>query len=551
MQDNLLFFDIEVFSHNCFVVFKDIDKNLKRVFHNNFVGLEKFIEGKTLVGFNCFFYDDHILHGMLDLKTPHQIKSLNDRIIGGERPKIKNYRFDSLDVFQQADVSMPSLKRIEGNMGRKIMESSVDFTIDRVLTDEEYMDVLDYCIYDVDTTIDAYKMRVDSYFNPKKSLLDMLGDDKGKRWNTTTLSANVLLDKPLTKWSNIRVPEEMMELVPPEVVDLWLTKEKGSVTVREFGCEIEFGFGGLHGVNTNVKRVENIKLLDVASMYPNIIINIGALGQATDKYKDLITQRVKVKHTDKVLSNALKLVLNSVYGNLKNQYSMLNNPKAALSVCVYGQIALYDLCQRLSPVAKIININTDGVAFETDNDLYKQVWKDWENDYKMTLEEDNYDLFIQKDVNNYLAVTGDDIKHKGADVNKYSDDQIFKNNNTRILHIALVNKLIHGKDIIETLTENLDKPHLYQYILQAGGTYQGTYDTNDIKHQKVNRVFAAKKGDFCLYKKRMDGGHVFFPNAPSKMYLWNDECDEIENFEDIIDLNHYYQLVIKMLERWV
>lgn len=549
-MDNVVFFDIEVFSHNAFVVFKDVNKKLLRVFHNNFVGLEKFIEGRTLVGFNNYFYDDHILHGMLDLKTPGQIKSLNDRIIGGERPKIKNYRFDSLDVFQQIDVSMPSLKRIEGNMGRMILESSVSFDIDRPLTDQEYQDVLDYCIYDVDTTIDAYKMRINSYFKPKRSLLDMLGDDKGKRWNTTTLSANVLLNKPLTPWSNIRVSEDMMSLVPPEVVDLWLTKEKGSVTVHEFDCDIEFGFGGLHGVHRHIKRAENVKLLDVASMYPNIILNINALGSATETYKNIIDRRIEVKHTDKVLSDALKLVLNSVYGNLKNQYSLLKNFKAALSVCVYGQIALYDLCKKISPFAKIININTDGVAFIPYDDGYLTAWKVWEEEFNLTLEEDEYDLFIQKDVNGYIAKKGDDLKCKGGDVNKYHADQVFKNNNARILHMALVNKLVYGKDVIDTLMENLNQPHLYQYILQAGGTYLGTFDNNDIKHQKVNRVFAAKKGEFCLYKKRHDLGLVKFPDAPTKMFLWNGECSEIEGFEDIVDINHYYQLIIKQLERW-
>lgn len=550
-MEDTIFFDIEVFSHNAFVVFKDINKKLLRVFHNNFTGLEKFIEGKTLVSYNGYFYDDHILHAMLDLRTPSQIKALNDRIIGGERAKIKNYRFKSLDCFQQIDVGFPSLKKIEGNMGRMILESSVPFTIDRPLTDEEFADVLEYCKYDVDMLIEVYKKRVDSYFKPKESLLNMLGDDRGLRWNTTTLSANVLLDKPLTKWSNIRVSEEMMNIVPPEVVDLWLTKEKGSVTIREFDCEIEFGFGGLHGVHKHIKRSENVKLLDVASMYPNIILNIDALGPATAKYKDIIDKRIEVKHTDKVLSDALKLVLNSVYGNLKNQYSLLNNPKAALSVCVYGQIALYDLCKKLSPFATIININTDGVAFIPHSDDYKTIWKEWEKEFNLTLEEDDFDLLIQKDVNNYIAKKGDDIKCKGGDVTRYHSDALFKNNNARILDIALVDKLVHGKDILNTLMEHLDSPHLFQYILQAGGTYQGTYDGDDKKHEKVNRVFATKDGDFCLFKKRVDGGMVRFADAPMKMYLWNGECSEIKDFEKIIDLNHYYQIINKKLERWV
>ena len=47
-------------------------------------------------------------------------------------------KFNSLDCFQQIDVSRPSLKKIEGNMGRMILESSVPFTINRPLTHEEY-----------------------------------------------------------------------------------------------------------------------------------------------------------------------------------------------------------------------------------------------------------------------------------------------------------------------------------------------------------------------------------------------------------------------------
>lgn len=550
MRD-LVFYDIEVFHSDSFVVFKDINKNVLAIYHNDFVGLSDFIEGKTLVGYNNYFYDDHILHAMLDLRSPQQLKALNDRIISGEKLRITNYKFDSLDCFQQIDVGMPGLKKVEGNMGKMILESSISFNIDRPLTDEEFADVLEYCKYDVDVTIDIYNERVDSYFKPKESLLEMLGDDRGRRWNTTTLSANVLLDKPNPKWSNIRIPEEMLEMVPEDVVNLWLTKEKGSITIHDFDCEIEFGFGGLHGVHKHIRRAENVKLLDVASMYPHIILNIDGLGHATQKYKDLLDERVRIKHKDKVRSDALKLILNSVYGNLKNKYSTLNNPKCAVTVCAYGQIALYELCKRLSPFATIVNINTDGVAFIPHSDDYKQIWHEWEKDFSLTLEEDEFDLFIQKDVNNYIAKKGDKLTCKGGDVTRYHKDALFKNNNARILDIAVVDKLVYGKDVLDTLLDHLHQPHLYQYILQAGRTYQGTFDQDDNEHERVNRVFASKEDGFCLFKKRQDGGMVRFADAPMQMFLWNNECDDLENFERIVDLNHYYQIINKRLERWM
>ena len=307
----------------------------------------------------------------------------------------------------------------------------------------------------------------------------------------------------------------------------------------------------MHGAHQRLKRVENVKLLDVTSMYPNIILILNALGYASEKYASILQQRIEVKHKDFILSDALKLILNSVYGNLNNEYSLLYNPKAALSVCVYGQIALFELCNRIAPFCTIVNINTDGVAFIPNNDDYIQAYKTWEQDFFLQLEEKNFDLFLQKDVNNYIAVKDSKLICKGGDVNRYHKDALFKNNNARILDIALVDKLVHGKDIADTLEENMDKPHLYQYILKAGNTYQGTCDEKGkLLETKVNRIFASNEDGICLFKKRHDDGLVRFADAPMNMYLWNQDCNEIEHFQKIVDINHYYQLVIKRLERW-
>lgn len=548
-MDNLLFFDIEVFAEDALVVFMDINKNVQHIFHNDFVGLEDFIKGKTLVSFNGYFYDDHILHFMLDLKTPKQIKQLNDRIISGEKLRIKNYKFDSLDCFQQINPSFPSLKRIEGNLGRMILESSVPFDIDRKLTPEELEETIKYCAYDVETTVDIYKMREGNYFQPKASLVEMLG--KGERWGTTTISANLLLDKPLTKWSNIRVPEEILEIAPPDVAEMWLTKEKGTIKTIEFDNEITWGFGGLHSQNIKKKYFENVHLLDVASLYPSIICNYNILGSATEKYKGILEERIRIKHTEPERQAGLKLVLNSVYGLLKSQYSLLHNPKASTTVCAIGQCLLYDLATRLSPTCEIVQLNTDGVAFTTETDHYKKVWKDWESDHNLSLEEDLFTKLWQLNVNNYIGMTPDGkLKVKGSDVARYYKDVPFQNNSARIIDLCVVNKLVYNKDVLDTLLDNLEKPYLFQYILQAGSTYAGTVDQDGNFYQKVNRVFAAKKPGLSLYKKRHDGGFVKFPDLSEKLYLWNDECSEIKDFEKIVDLNQYYQIAIRRLEAW-
>lgn len=551
-MQQLLFYDIEVFYRNAFVVFKDINKQTLRVFHNDFVGLYDFIKGKTLVGYNNYFYDDHILHAMIDLKTPAQIKALNDRIISGEQLRIKHYKFDSLDCFQQIDPSMPGLKKIQGNMSKMILESSISFDIDYELSNEQYLDVLEYCKYDVDTTIEVYKRREKNYFEPKQSIIKMLDNPYASRWNTTTLSANVLLKKPLTQWSDIRIPDEIMDLVPMDVAELWRTKNKGTVVINEFDNEITFAFGGLHSQNVKKKRFENVINLDVASLYPSIIVNHNVLGVSTKIYKEILDERIRIKHTDPHKQAGLKLILNSVYGLLKSEYSMLYNPKASTTVCGIGQAILYELSKRLAPSCEIVQINTDGVAFIPYSDDWKSISEEWQQEFNYTLEREDFSIFIQRDVNNYIAVTPEGkIKTKGGDVNRYHEDAIFKNNNSRIVDLAICNKLVYGKDVLDTLLEHLDTPHLYQYILQAGRTYLGTFDNNNVQHNRINRVFASKQGEFCLYKKRADGGLVRFADAPLRMWQHNDDCSKIEDFEKIVDLNHYYQIINKKLERWM
>lgn len=287
------------------------------------------------------------------------------------------------------------------------------------------------------------------------------------------------------------------------------------------------------------------------AMYPNIAINLDVLGPATGKYQDLLTERTKVKHKDKARSDALKLILNSVYGNLGNQYSTLHNPKAQVGVCVYGQISLYELGKRLSQYAEIVQMNTDGVAFVPHDAHYKGVQKQWEEDFGLRLEEDRFDRWIQKDVNNYIAVTEDgDIYTKGGEVGRYNRPFYFRNNSTRIVDICIVDYLLYGKDVVTSLMEHVDKPELYQHILQAGRTFKGTFDQDGNQYNNVNRVFAVKRDGVLLQKKRQDDGLVRFADAPTQMLVWNDDVDKLENFEEIVDLNFYYQMIKRKLEGW-
>ena len=589
IMEDLLFYDIEVFEYDALAVFMNIDGEEVDHFWNTrgrklvdepsgFEKIPEVISGKTLVGYNNYNYDDHILTAMMNQarSMPKILKAISNTIIEAGRYNDKiSELIHSIDTMQQIDVSHPSLKQIEGNMGMSIVESSVPFDIDRPLTDEERQETLEYYRHDVRATIEVYKLRRKSYFDTKTGLLQMLPEDETKkayRWNTTTLSAKVLLgDDHLPIWQKLRGLESYwrkVEGIPAEVWDMWesCTTEEGIMgkgktkTIKAYGCSFVFGMGGLHGAPSKPGRYGRCKHKDVASMYPSSIVHLKALGTATDKYDQMRLERVAIKHTDPVKAGALKLILNSVYGNFKNRYSALNNPYASATVCIYGQIALFSLCRELSKAGyKVINANTDGVVYLEDpelNDRDEEICAEWEKEFdSYKLDTDFYSQWIQRDVNNYIAVEENGkITVKGGDVNKYQTNKYFSNNSARIVQIAMVDHLVYGKPILNVFDEHLDEPMLWQYILKAGSTYKGVQNKEGEWQNKVNRVFACIDDPRIpytkLYKIRWDDGQVNFPDVPELMYVWNEDVNKLTNFKQIIDREYYLHLVKEKLKGW-
>ena len=588
-MNNLLFYDIEVTAFDALVVFMDINK--KEVAHywstrgrtkqeepSGFEDVPDLIRDKTLVGYNNYSYDDIILSRMMNSvqSLPGTLKDYSDHLIqGADFNDRKSPLIRSLDVMQQIDVSHPSLKQIEGNMGISIVESSVDFNIGRPLTDEEREEMLTYCRHDVSATVDIYKLREKSYFEVKNGLVEMLPEGSSEnayRWNTTTLAANILLgDKSLTQWLTIneKVKEEYwrkVQDIPSEVWDMWddcttqesVTGKGKSKTIKAYGCNFVFGMGGLHGAPSKPIRCGRVKHKDVASMYPSAIVALNALGDSTDLYDSMRKERISIKKSDPTKAAALKLILNSVYGNFKNKYSSLNNPMASATVCIYGQIALFSLCRELNKAGyKIINSNTDGVVYIDDpkkQDMDETISEWWEEAFPgFKLETDYFTKWIQRDVNNYIAVEEDGrITVKGGDVNKYQQNKFFSNNSNRITQIAMVENLVNGTDIFDTFDAHMDEPLLWQFILKAGGTFKGVQNSAGEWQNKVNRVFAAADGVpyTKLYKIRQDDAQVNFPDVPERMYLWNDDVNNLTNFREIVDQGYYYQLVKDKLKGW-
>ena len=598
IDEKLLFYDIEVFAKDALVVFMDVNENIVAEYHlsprtsgNPFEPIRSLIQDKILVGYNNYHYDDRILTLMMSSNPDNKsLKQANDGIIHGvtKYTKISDDIF-SLDAFQQISVAKSGLKKIEANIGMDIEETPYDFDREDQLSPSELEEVFEYCRHDVRATVRIFKMRWESYFVPKFHILKMLPKElalKAVRWNTTTITQTILMGNSSSTKIAPRIPEggyihfDEYPFLPQEVIDMWTDPEEKTkkITVTECDVNFEFGFGGLHGVPIhNIKDYHNVKLLDVASMYPNLLIQFNGLEGATERYKEIVEERLKIKHKDPVASNALKLIINSTYGLMRPEYSRIYNPKAASAICFMGQISLFDLCLRLYAEGyRIVNVNTDGVAF-TGNDeySYKTVWEEWEKDYGLTLELSRFDRFYQKDVNNYVAKTREGkIKVKGGDVKKYHDTVDFPKdladpvgdswNNTNsyaIVSKAVVDCLLgNAQEVEDVIMENLDKPILFQFILQAGNTYKGNIDEEGNRdYQKINRVFAVKEkyAEPQVYKYKIEldeeGNELVrkakYPDAPEKMMIVNGDLTGF-SLRKYADLGYYASLCNKVLTRW-
>ena len=613
-DEDLVFYDIECFRWDSLVIFKDIGNNILGKFWNNrdrqqaemhyedpgysgplpgdlpsgFEDVYKVIEGKTLVGYNNYNYDDKILYRMLNpaMAMQRYIYATNNAIIqnnGGNLPKISN---PSLDTMQQIDVSRPSLKQIEGNMGRNIKETDVRFDIERPLTDEERALTEYYCGYDVKNTIEVYKLRKSSYFEIKEALIKMLPEESQKnamKWNTTTISAAILTGgRNSAIWTHHKIPDQFWNDdfrehsgIDQKVWSFWdeavqspeatLGTGKTIKQKTSFGTYV-FGLGGLHGAPDKPIRCGRCKHKDVASMYPSGIVTLKAL-EDVETYDSIRKERISIKKTDPVRAGALKLVLNSVYGNFKNKYSTLFNPLASSTICIYGQIALFTLCKELAEAGyEIINANTDGVVYrdtvKSTEDQDEEICDEWEKTFKgYRLDTDIFNQWIQKDVNNYIAVEEDGkVTVKGGETNKYQKDLYFKNNNARVVQIVMVEKLLHPeKDVLDLLLSHTNDHHLWQFVLKAGSTFVGTQDKAGHYLQKVNRIFAAAPAQYRtlpatkLYKVKMVNGieaQINYPDVPEEMILWNDDVDKLPDFEKNVGIQFYYDLVNKKLKGW-
>lgn len=527
----LISYDCEVFAYDWLVTLKDKETGVYTCIWNDNEALKMALSDDCIyVGFNSKHYDQYIIKAIAAGFAPEEIKKVNDFIIAGGQgwqcPLLDGiyFRFSNVDIRDDTQQGL-SLKAIEGHLGMSVKESSVPFDIDRPLTPEEKAETEFYCKHDVDTAERLIDIRKD-YLKNKINLGRLAGLDEVKAMGMTNakLTAAMLkaTKKPHDDERKYVYPDNLRkEYIPPEVFaffdrmydlsisDSELFKGKFNLNIGE--CPVTLGYGGIHGAIPNFFWEETedrgIWNEDVGSYYPHLCTINGYTSRnipSPQIYEDILDRRMKAKAAgDKHTANALKLVCNTTYGCLLNQYNDLYDPLMGRSVCISGQLYLLELaehCYQEIEGLRIVQLNTDGIMVECDKkdyDTLTAICAEWQSRTGFDLEEDTVVKIAQKDVNNYVEVQpGGKAKAKGGYLVKgIAPAGAFNiNNSCVIVATALKEFFVNGTPVEDTIN-SCDDIFQFQIIAKAGAKYREAYHVVDGEKQsvqKVNRVYVKK-----------------------------------------------------------
>ena len=554
---NIIFYDFECFKEDWLVVLINPDKREETVIINNPTLLTEFYEenkDEIWVGKNNTGYDQFIMKGILCGFNP---KKVNDWIIIKGKSGWKFSSLFSKIPMMNYDIGLPtySLKQLEGFMGNRIKETSVPFDIDRKLTEEEIAETVKYCKSDVYNTMQVFMYNINE-FNAQLSLIREFNLPLSYISKTQAQLASIILGAERVdlndEW-DIRVPDTIVIDKHKYIVDWFLNEENhkydASLTTVINGVEHNIALGGIHGAISNYsytcKKGELLIMADVDQLYPTIMIKYDLLSRAVkepEKFKNILDTSLRLKAEKKKKEREpYKRICNITYGAEGDKYNAMYDPLHRNLVCIFGQLFIIDLLEKVESFTELIQSNTDGIFLkikESDFDLLDDVVYEWEQRTGLHMSFDLYKSVYQKDVNNYIVVDFDgNTKRKGGYVKELNE----LDNNLPIVNKAIVDYIT--KQIpIETTINACNDLKQFQMICKITGKYKCLIHGNVQLSERCVRVFASKYNDGGLYKLHQNKTKPDkFPSTPVNCFIDNEDVNG-KSVPDKLDRQFYINM---------
>ena len=558
---SLWFFDAEVFLKDWIFVFINPITRTKEVIVNDSEKLKEFYEGHKndiFVAFNGKNYDVYIFKAIL---LDYDPKEVSDWIIVKGR---KGWEYTSLfnkinlNIYD-AMIGVHGLKTLEAFQGNNIKESSVDFNIDRKLNAEELAETIKYCENDVFEMIKVF-LKQKEEFDAQMALikefklpLSCVSKTKAQ------LSAYILGAKKQYRDDEFDFKiVDTLRLSKYKHIANWYKNpinwdyEKEQV-VNVAGVKHTFSYGGLHSSRSNEIIEGFLVNVDVASYYPSLMIEYDFGSRNCTKFykfKEIYKKRLELKQQGKKKEQApFKIVLNSSYGAMKDEYNPMYDPRQANNVCINGQLLLLDLIEKVEGMCEILNVNTDGILVKLRREDYfdfKEICKNWERRTRMNLEYEEYKKFIVKDVNNYILIDDKgNYKTKGAYVKQQHDLDY----NLAIVNEAVVDYFVKKIPVEETIL-NCKDLRKFQQIVKVSSNYDyAVHGYNKLK-EKTLRVFASNSLlDGGVYKVKK-GKQEKFADLSTNCFIINEDINGIP-IPLKLDYQYYIDISKKRIKQFI
>jgi hypothetical protein len=526
-DDRLVFFDCEVYPNLFVICWKYIgESDVVKMVNPSAAAVEELIQYK-LVGFNNRRYDNHIIYAAIMGYDNEQLFKLSQRLIvhGDKNAAFGDaYNLSWADVWDFSSVKY-SLKRFQIELGLNHAEISLPF--DEPVDVADWGRVVDYCANDVITLEQVFEARKQDYV-----ARCILADLTGLSVNDTTQRHTARL-----LFGDDKKPQEKFEYTDLSVEFPGYVYEGGKST---YMGEVT-GEGGY--VYAEPGMYSNVAVLDVASMHPTSITVLNLFGPYTRNYSDLMAARLAIKRRDydaakrmfggalepyldndsnaKALSDALKIVLNIVYGltsaSFPNPFRDVRNKDNIVA----KRGALFMVTLKNAVQAKgfqVVHIKTDSIKIPEATPEIIQFVTEFGAKYGYTFEhETTYEKFCLVNDAVYIARAGGKWTATGA---QFQHPYVFKT-------------LFSGEEIT------------FEDLAETKTVTAAIY----IKFGLSDPEFVGRAGSFVPVRQ---GGGVllrgkdgaFHAITGTKGWLWREAAIVRElGLEDTVDMSYYRKLV--------
>ena len=561
----MIFVDTETFMYDWLLVGVDPIKQKEYVIVNNKSELEslyKEYKKDIWVMYNGRNYDQYIIKSILLGFNPKQV---NDWIIVKDR---KGWEFSSLfnkiplNLFDVMPNPPIGLKTLEGFLGNNIHETSVPFDIDRKLTDIELEETIKYCRFDVLNTIEVFIKRKNE-FDSQMQLVKTFNLPLSHLGKTQAQLAAIILGakkKKLKDEWNIRLPDNVLLGKYKEVGDWFLNKENHNVDAKLeitiCGIPHTIAWGGIHAGLSKMQVYcspdEVIFDVDVDQLYPSLMIEYNLLSRAVEepkKFQNILNTSLELKKAGKKKEREpYKRICNITYGAEGDKFNPMYDPLHRNLVCVFGQVFIIDLLDKVEDIITLLNSNTDGIFVKLkrkDVDEFKRRVHEWEERTRLHMSYDEFSSMWSGDVNSYIAIRDDGSYHaKGGYVKELNDLDY----DLPIVNFA-IKDYITKKIPVENTVCSCDELRSFQKVYKLSSKYKFVVHNEKIYTDKCYRVFASKDDmDTYLGKSKGEGCTIEkFASCPDHCRVVNYDIAS-EKVPDWLDRDWYVNEAKKRLK---